>query len=40
MSDSILLDSEAALDYERLAPGAIDPDHHLRRAPRSSEAHL
>ena len=35
MSDSILFDSEAALDYERVAPGvnpaAVDPDHHLWR---------
>ena len=35
MFDSIRFDSEAALDFERLAPGvdpaAIDPDHHLWR---------
>ena len=31
MSDSISFDSEAVLDYEHLAPGAIDPDHHLWR---------
>ena len=31
MSDSITFDSEAALDLERLAPGAIGPDHHLWR---------
>jgi hypothetical protein len=35
MSDSIRFDSEAALDFERLAsgvdPAAIDPDHHLWR---------
>jgi hypothetical protein len=31
VSDSIRFDSEAALDIERLAPGAVDPDHHLWR---------
>jgi hypothetical protein len=31
MSNSIPFDSEAELDYERLGPRAIDPDHHLWR---------